>query len=180
MLSWLMPCRPSLLSLPTDNDLVSVTGWQIRLHLNSFPAPRCYVLSSALVPPPTVWQVSGCDDDKVSKSMPCSLILLFKIAMLLHMEILQHFSDQREADLAAHLTPRQFPQMTKSSSDTSGLDTSSAKTIGHILTEINFLNHSGVLILPLVLKRSCRWLFKYSLSFSSWKGTHVTSPYNKV
>lgn len=67
MLSWLMPCRPSLLSLPTDNDLVSVTGWQIRLHLNSFPAPRCYVLSSALVPPPTVWQVSGCDDDSIKE-----------------------------------------------------------------------------------------------------------------
>lgn len=81
------------------------------------------------------------------------------------------FSDQREADLAVHLTPRQLPQMTRSLSDTLGPeDTSSAKTIGHIPSEINLLNQS-VLTRLLVLKRS----FK---AFSV-KENHVTF-YSKV
>lgn len=80
--------------------------------------------------------------------MPCSVILWCRKAVLLHMEILQHFSGQGEADLAALLTPRHFPQVTQSLSESSWPeDTSSAKIIGLILREITVLNHSPPMVL---------------------------------
>lgn len=111
------------------------------------------------------------------------------IAVLLHMEMLQHFSGQGEADLAALLSPRLFfPQV----------DTILVRLLrawGHIVSKSNrthpekkitLLNHTGhVLILPLALKlqqshilckyivyklfyvmASCAWPHNHFLSFS--------------
>lgn len=44
-LPWLLPCGLTLFVLSADTYVATATGWQITLHLISYPDPSCYMWS---------------------------------------------------------------------------------------------------------------------------------------